>query len=347
MSSSAGEGEDGPDQEPDPAAASEAAESAPPDPDPQSQSADANAMHPLWQRAAGRGGARGGRGGGGNEPPSGPRFSGISVADLEMRARTHGDGADSSLFSEDEEEEEERRNVVNGGPSSTRRRARGEDGQGKEKKKKKRIVANAQTAIVAAAFGGGARQAASDLSDESEPEEEASDAVSAVSSSGMRRLYRQAMPLKGVGCIACNTPSKVAMVDKFVFENAAKMTQEALYKHAALVYQQRVVEVAAREGVPVPQWSWRQVRDHYTLHSIDTRMQRLDSIRTLSLVTKSLEMELVREDESGDRRLDRQNNELLLKVIAMRSKECSLLEGTSSSASASSGRGGGKGRERD
>ena len=44
--------------------------------------------------------------------PCGPRFSGISVADLEMRVRAQGDGADSSLFSEDEEEEEERRAVA-------------------------------------------------------------------------------------------------------------------------------------------------------------------------------------------------------------------------------------------
>ena len=80
--------------------------------------------------------------------------------------------------------------------------------------------------------------------------EDASDAVSAISSTGMRRLYKQAMPLRGIGCVACNTPGKVSVVDEFVCRNAAKMTSEALYKHAALVYQQRVVEVAAREGVP-------------------------------------------------------------------------------------------------
>lgn len=112
----------------------------------------ADALHPLWASAAGRGkgkggrgpaagraGGRGGRGGragstngsdagdgpGGAPAPGGPsRFFPISVADLEQRHRAVADGAESSLWSADEEEDDPAEG--NGGQGD----GHGDDGQG-------------------------------------------------------------------------------------------------------------------------------------------------------------------------------------------------------------------------
>ena len=65
-------------------------------------------------------------------------------------------------------------------------------------------------------------------------------------------------------------------------------------------------------------------------------MQRYENMRTLAAMRKTLELQLLREDEStGDHVLDKGNAEQIMKIITLQSKEITLLHETTS--------GGGKG----
>ena len=76
-------------------------------------------------------------------------------------------------------------------------------------------------------------------------------------------------------------------------------------------------------------WHWKDLRAHYTLHKMDARMQRFENMRTLAAMRKTLELQLLKEDEaSGDHVLDRGNAEQIMKVITLQSKEISLLHET-------------------
>jgi hypothetical protein len=117
------------------------------------------------------------------------------------------------------------------------------------------------------------------------------------------------------------------------------MQEIALFKMAALLYQRDVVEPAQAEGVFVPAWPWKDLRAHYTIHQIDVRMQRYENLRALAAMRKTLELSLLREDEaSGERVLDKGNSEAILKIIALQSRELSLLD--SCAVGAASGKGG-------
>ena len=85
-----------------------------------------------------------------------------------------------------------------------------------------------------------------------------------VTSSQARDAHRRAFPISGVECVGCALPSKVTPVDDFVRGSCDKMTEVALFKMAALVYCQKVAEPAQAEEVPVPPWSWKDIRAHYT-----------------------------------------------------------------------------------
>lgn len=129
-----------------------------------------------------------------------------------------------------------------------------------------------------------------------------------------------------VGCVGCNLPGKIEVVEAFVRAAAPKMAETALFKAAALVYQEKVVEPARDEGVRVPSWSWKAIRSHFTLHCMsDGRFQRLENLRVLAGMRKTLEMSLLREDEEGQYNLDKSNSEQILKIIALQSKEIGLL----------------------
>lgn len=55
-------------------------------------------------------------------------------------------------------------------------------------------------------------------------------------------------------------------------------------------------------------------------------MQRFENMRTLAGMRKTLELQLLREDESsGDHVLDKGNAEQIMKIIALQSKEITLL----------------------
>lgn len=71
---------------------------------------------------------------------------------------------------------------------------------------------------------------------------------------------------------------------------------------------------------------WKEIRAHFQLHSVDSRMQRYENIRTLSAMRKTLEMQLLRRDaDTGEQSLDKNNAEAIMKIIAASSRELTLL----------------------
>ena len=183
--------------------------------------------------------------------------------------------------------------------------------------------------VAAAAFGGGgaaAKRRCAALSSAASEDE-------SITSHDVRQAQARAFPVTGVSCVGCALPGKIGPVDDFVSSNAPKMTQESLFKLAGLVYQQKVVDPAEAEGVPVPSWSWKDIKTHYCFHRVDARFQRMENVRVLSAMRKTLELSLMREDETGEV-LDRGNSDAILKIISLQSKELALMgeAGTASSA---------------
>lgn len=157
-----------------------------------------------------------------------------------------------------------------------------------------------------------------------------SEDAASITSSAVRRELKTAFPVSGVTCVGCALPHKVALIDEFVKASSSKMSETALYKMAALVYMRDIVEPARKEGVAVPHWSWKDIHAHYTLHYVDPRLQRMENVRSLAAMRKTLELSMLREDEAtGERVLDRTNAEQLMKIVALQSKEIQLLEASS------------------
>ena len=301
-------------------------------------------QHPVWRAAAGQGrggggrgggggGGRGGGGGGGPPPPPAPsRFAPISMVELELRTRTELDGT-STIASDDEGKRPE------GGTKRRMRRQEipdyGDDDS--EAADPQPPLARRRTAprrddddddddaahMAGAAFGmaGGNGRTGTALSC---VHSDTDDAVS-VTSSQRRELQKRAFPISGVTCVGCAMPTKIVAVDEFVRSSCDKMTEVALYKMAALVYLEKIAGPAEREGVQTPSWGWKDIRAHYTLHRIDSRMQRLQNVRTLQLMRTTLELQLLRENEDGERTLDHGNTDKVLKVTSQLSREISLL----------------------
>ena len=141
----------------------------------------------------------------------------------------------------------------------------------------------------------------------------------------MKEAMSAAFPLTGVTCVGCVHPHRILAINDYIEKNAQKVSKTALFKTAALLYQRDIREPALAEGVRIPGWSWRDIGVHYDVHAVEPKHQRLENVRTLANVRNTLEQSLMREDaESGERVLDKQNAELLLKVVTLQSKEISL-----------------------
>ena len=317
-------------------------------------------QHPLWERAAGRGGG-GGRGGGAKNPNPGQttsqgRFCPISMAALEQRARNEFDGASSvgartaharsrgdrprRARDEDDDAEEER-----GFPESRHAKKKKRQGnvhdyddlEQEDDNDEQSDAGSGADVVAGAAFGGGgdgARNTCHTLSIASDTD----DGVSSVTSSRAREAHRRAFPISGETCVGCALPAKVGPVDDFVRTHCDKMKEDALFKMAALVYHQKVVEPAEAEEVPVPSWAWKDIRAHYTMHRMDPKMQRYENMRTLAAMRKTIELSLQKEeqDDDGNRvyTLDKANAEQIMKVITLQSREITLLHETGSSGGA-------------
>ena len=287
-------------------------------------------QHPLWERAAGRGG------GGGANNKHGPgqatsqgRFCPISMAALEQRARNEFDGA-SSVGA--------RTAHARHTAAKDRPQQRDED-EPRGKKKKQRVddfdeveedddalseAASGADVVAGAAFGGGAKNSCRTLSIASDTDDGASE-----TSSRARAAYCRAFPIPNETCVGCALPAKVGPVDEFVRTNCDKMKEDALFKMAALVYLQKVVDPAEAEQVPVPHWPWKDIRSHYTMHRMDVKMQRYENMRTLAAMRKTLELSLLKEDEDAEgnrvHTLDKGNAEQIMKIITLQSREITLL----------------------
>ena len=71
---------------------------------------------------------------------------------------------------------------------------------------------------------------------------------------------------------------------------------------------------------------------------MDPRMQRFENMRTLAAMRKTLELTLLREDESsGEHVLDKSNAEQIMKIITLQSKEITLLHDATHGAGAKGG----------
>ena len=310
----------------------------------------AAALHPLWANASGRGtggkgkgkGSKGkgvGRGVGGStagsdagDAPAGmplpnapqSRFFPISVADLEQRHRAVADGAESSLWSADERDEQE-------DVAAADEAADGESGRPcfrpRPSKKRRRGAAEGDV-IAGAVFGGGAdSQTGSEVSDE---DGESSIAVGEHPAERRLKAQKRVFHIRGVSCLGCSMErSQVDRVDQFVRENQNRLEQTALFKAASLFWKQCVVDPAHAEGVDIPVWEWKSLRSHYLLHALMPEVQRGDCIRQLAAMRKTLEMSMLREDEEGNRGLDPKGSDLMMKLIAMQSKELQLLQAAS------------------
>lgn len=350
----------------------DAESSVPPSVAPEQLDATAIRTHPLWQRAAGRGGSggcsgrsgrspsRGGRGrGSGGHDGERPAFEPLSVRSLEFESfRPNADG-ESTLMSdsgsasipswcknkdgdtvtggragngkrpiasggEDEGEEATPSDseLFGEGPlegstvsdaDATPYRARSKSGRDEHgKRAKKQTAHDAQDAMLSnVAFGGGHDDSASDV--DSLP--------SGISSQRKRDAYKNVFPVKDVYCIGCVLANKLRSVDDFVRENITKMSDDHLWKMAALVYVRSVQEPRNREGVCTPDWPWKDLRSHYMLHVSDSRVQRPVALIQLQTARHAMFQRIMRVEEGGVREVDRATLEELRKSIKLESDE--------------------------
>ena len=232
-----------------------------------------------------------------------PQFCPISLRELEYKTRA--DGGESSVWSDEEDDEE----VAT---------------QKKKKKKRSRngkapMTGDDESVLAAATFGGGGEDS-EDSDDDEDVCEEASEAPE--SSVGGRLL-----PIRGESCVGCVCDrSVVSIIDKFVRENATSMTEDSLYKSAALHYKREVVEPRKREGVKCLSWKWKEIKSHYALHVCDPLLQRAAAVRSLGAVRAVQEQALMRVNSDGSKQLDAKGAELLLKIITLQDKQLSALD---------------------
>jgi hypothetical protein len=306
--------------------------SAAPAPSGQQVSAAQLSQHPLWQAARGEGPRPAVPPAGGgkkkkSKPPSevgdagpAPKYERISLAELEARQHADADGADSRIDSDDEDEwsrvrtsSEPKRKRSSKGPREEKGEEDEESSDDDDGGRRKKLAG----LMGAAAFGGASAQhyGASDAASEQ----------SVTSSQRRKDAMKDAFPVRGLSCVGCALSNRIGPVNRFVKDYISQMTEDALFKMAALCYRREVAEPAEREGAPVPPWSWKDVRSHYELHSTGNWVARHKMIRQLQCMRSQAEQRLVRVD-NGEKELDRANADLLLKIVAAESKERQLLD---------------------
>ena len=281
------------------------------------------ATHPVWAAAAGGGGRRG-------STSQGSMFAPISMMELELRRRGDLDGASSTASERGGSNSRSRRNKSKSSSGHKSRRERPQeyddaDSEGTHGGADDQASEVASDADLAGAAFGGKRKGCVPCGSE------ASDDAMSIASSQKRAAHDRAFPVEGVYCVGCTLPAKVVPVVDFIQKNMASMSELALFKMAALVYKTKVADPAEEEGVEVPPWHWKDIRDHFTLHAVDPKFQRFENIRTLGSMRKTLELQLLRRDsESGEMSLDKQNSETIMKIIAASSRELTLLHDATS-----------------
>jgi len=281
----------------------------PPDAEGDAVGAASLAEHPVWRASrertqrqphpSARGRGRGKPPSESGDPSDRPRYERISLAALEQEAFDGADGADSRI--ESDEEEDAIRAPPRSYPDQDRPPDADEEEEDLQTSKRDRLAG----LMGAAAFGGSANRY-----------RENSDSASVASESSSRRRAQagqNAFPVRGVTCVGCVLANRMGPVDRFVQQNISKMTEDALWKMAALTYKQQVAEPAEREGAFAPPFGWKEVRIHFELHSTGNFISRHKMVRQLQCMRAQLETRLVRID-GGERELDRGTADLMLKV---------------------------------
>jgi len=296
--------------------------SGPPPANGQATSASNLRQQGLWGRGVNATKGKGSSKADANGEPRSSIYAPISMLELELRTRNAGDGASSVAGSEDDEEEPKKK-------KRKRENRKAKDYEDDEEEGEERADGHDPASMMAGAAFGVKEGALSVMSD--------SEDGASVTSSEMAAAQKRAFPVSGVSCVGCAMSSRITAVDDFVHANCSKMGEVALFKMAALHYCVKVVEPARAEGVVVPPWPWKDVRAHYQLHVVDTRMQRFENARTLGAVRKVLELQLLRQDaETGEQTLDKTHFEGLMKVIGAQSRELTFLSEMTPSAPAGS-----------
>ena len=278
-----------------------------------------------------------------------------------QQGATGGDGADSTLLSSDDEEdagafdkkrkhndtddeEEEYDYEDYDGDLADKLSNAGSDDVKfkvptvavKKGNNKKQKAANPSDMMSAAAFGGGGAELFGAGGDS-----DSASVASRTSSKLKKEAYKQTFPVKGVTCVGCALANRIAPVERFICTNVGRMSENALWKMAALTWKLEVIEPAKREGVHVMDWSWRDVANHFRLHTTNQVVGRTHMIQSLTAMRCQVEQRLVRV-ENGERELDKVNADLVLKILAAESRERTLL--ATSQGVAGGGRG--KGNQR-
>lgn len=152
---------------------------------------------------------------------------------------------------------------------------------------------------------------------------------SVVSSSGVdsvRRKRRNIFPVRGVKCVACMLGNRMAPVSEFVHNHASGMLPTTLFRMAAAVYKSKIAEPCRVEGVEAPDVSWKDLRQHYTMHCVDGRINKISGIRALTSMRKVLECNgLLRPQADTDcvsaPELDKTSADLYMRILTLESKE--------------------------
>ena len=167
------------------------------------------------------------------------------------------------------------------------------------------------------------------------------DSMSVFSSESKKHeANKRAFPVKGLRCVGCALPHRLAPVESFIVDNISRISDEALWKLAALRWRDMVVKPCRQEGVFVPQWSWKDLRLHFKLHSSDALISKSGTIRQLQVMRFELENRMVK-TTGRERELDRASADMFLKVVkqenAERSSLASLLKKANAGAASTVG----------
>ena len=325
-------------------------------------------LHPLWRKSRGDGvgdgdssvgsaaPARGRCGKKDKEPAAPSRFQRISLAALEAEQQADGDGADSTIDSEDDDLALGRARPPRGATSSPPHADEddeddeddeedddddeevdydddddddGEEGGGVHGAKKKRR----KRAHKASAAQDGSRERAARLNGMAAAAfgnpALAADASSVASETSSRRradARRAAFPVRGVTCVGCSLANRIQPVERFVEDQLGKMADDSLFKMAALVYKRDVADVVEREGGVAPPWKWKEVRSHFTFHVSTNTFARHRMATQLQTMRSQLETQMLRVEADGAREICRHTADLFVKVCAAESKERLLLD---------------------
>ena len=272
--------------------------------------------HPLWQRAAGRSQTDT------KVENERTKFEPLSALALELGGFRQAVDGRSTLFSESA------RSVSHAGRRRKHKQQTFDEDEDDEdsgeecdddeddKKQKKRKTTDGAGMYAQAAFGGGF------VDDDDRSASDASEA----SSARKKKAYDAAFPVRGIDCVGCSLANKIGPVTSFIKTNLEMMSEQSLFKMAALIYVREVQEPRRREGVLTPGWSWKDVRCHYLMHCSDQTIARTFCCRTLQTMRYAVESRLMRVD-GGEREIDKTGVDLVLKIIKAESQERTILAG--------------------